>query len=129
VPKDSKINPTQAVVVNLLKTLPDPPIGPSLQYCVWLDNLFSSTTLFTYLRSLGYGATGICKINSGISKSFVSIKKTEQANPNLTPWGTIRQEPTMDNQVLQTAWKDNNIVLMLSTIHDYVVLDPDLAKL
>jgi hypothetical protein len=30
--------------------------------------------------------------------------------------------------VLQTAWKDNNMVLMLSTIHDYVVLDPELAK-
>ena len=34
----------------------------------------------------------------------------------------------MDNQVLQTAWKDNNMVLMLSTIHGYVVLDPELAK-
>jgi hypothetical protein len=35
VPKGSKINPTQAVVVNLLKTLPDPLIGPSLlRYCV-----------------------------------------------------------------------------------------------
>jgi hypothetical protein len=33
----------------------------------------------------------------------------------------------MDNLVLQTAWKDNNIVLMLSTIHNYVVLDPELA--
>ena len=129
VPKGSGINPTQAVVVNLLKTLPDPPIGPTLRYCVWLDNLFSSTTLFTYLQSLGYSATGTCRTNSGISKDLVDIKKREQANPNLTPWGTIQQEPTMDNQVLQTAWKDNNIVLMLLTIHDFVALDLDLAKL
>jgi hypothetical protein len=83
--KGSKINPTQAVVVNLLKTLLSPPIGPSLRYCVWLDNLFSSTTLFSYLQSLGYGATDIYRTNSGISKSFVLMKKAEQANPNLSP--------------------------------------------
>jgi hypothetical protein len=30
--------------------------------------------------------------------------------------------------VLETAWKDNNLVLFLSTIHDFVKLDPDLAR-
>jgi hypothetical protein len=62
----SGINPTQAVVVTLLKTLPNPPTGPGLRYCIWLDNLFVSTKLFSYLRTLGIGAAGTCRTNSGI---------------------------------------------------------------
>jgi len=31
--------------------------------------------------------------------------------------------------VLETAWKDNNLVLFLSTIHDFVGLDPDLVRI
>jgi hypothetical protein len=34
VPKGSGINPTQAVVVNLLLSLQKPPIGPTFRYCV-----------------------------------------------------------------------------------------------
>jgi hypothetical protein len=49
-PLGSGINPTQAVVITLLKTLPNPPIGPGLRYCIWLDNLFVSTTLFSPFR-------------------------------------------------------------------------------
>jgi hypothetical protein len=30
--------------------------------------------------------------------------------------------------VLQTAWKDNNLVLFLSTIHYPVELDPDIVR-
>jgi len=31
--------------------------------------------------------------------------------------------------VLKTAWKDNNLVLFLSTIHDFVGLDLDLVQI
>jgi hypothetical protein len=128
VPKGSGINPTQAVVVNLLKSLPDPPIGPTFRYCVWLDNLFTSTTLFSYLRNLVYGAAGTARTNSGIYKDFVTKKKAEQANQYTSSWGSLWQVSTVDNLVLETAWKDNNLVLFLSTIHDFVKLDPDLAR-
>ena len=47
VPEGSGINPTQAVVVTLLQTLLRI-VGPSLRYCVYLDNLFTSTTLLLY---------------------------------------------------------------------------------
>lgn len=30
--------------------------------------------------------------------------------------------------MLQTAWKDNNLVLFLSTIHDFIKLDPKLVR-
>ena len=31
--------------------------------------------------------------------------------------------------MLKTAWKDNNLVLFLSTIHDFVGLDLDLVQI
>jgi hypothetical protein len=77
------INSTQAVVITLLRKLPAL-IGPSLRYCVWLDNLFVSTKLFSYLRSLGYGAVGTCCTNSGICQEFVLKKKAEQANQSIS---------------------------------------------
>jgi hypothetical protein len=68
----------------LLQTLPNPPIDPSLQYCVRLDNLFVSTQLFLYLRTLGYGAAGTCRTNSGICQEFVNKKKAEQTNQRIS---------------------------------------------
>jgi hypothetical protein len=127
-PPGSGINPTQAVVVTLLQTLQNPPTGPSLQYCVWLDNLFVSTTLFSYLRRLGYGAAGTCRTNSGICQEFVLKKKAEQANQSISQWGSLWQAPTEDNLVLQTAWKDNNLVLFLSTIHHPIELNPETVR-
>lgn len=127
-PKGSGINPTQAVVVSLLQNLRKPPIGPSFRYCVWLDNLFVSTTLLSYLRKLGYGAAGTARTNSGICKEFVAKKKAEQSNQYISRWGELWQAPTIDNLVLQTAWKDNNLVLFLSTIHDSIKLDPKLVR-
>ena len=129
VPKDSGINPTQAVVVTLLQTLPNPPTGPSLRYCVWLDNLFVSTKLFSYLRNLGYGGAGTCRTNSGICQEFVDKKKAEQANQRISRWGLLWQAPTENNLVLQTAWKDNNLVLFLSTIHYPIEIDPEIVRI
>jgi hypothetical protein len=80
VPKGSSINPTQAVVVSLLQSLRKPPIRPSFCYCVWLDNLFMSTTLLSYLQKLGYSAASTTKTNSGICKEFVAKKKAKQSN-------------------------------------------------
>jgi hypothetical protein len=127
-PKGSGINPTQGVVVNLLQSLRKPPTRPSFHYCVWLNNLFVSTTLLSYLRKLGYGAVGTARTNSGICKEFVAKKKAEQSNQKISKWGDLWQAPTIDNLVLQTAWKDNNLVLFMSTIHDFIRLDPKLVR-
>jgi hypothetical protein len=81
---DSGINLTQTVVVILLKTLPNLSIGSSLYYCVWLDNLFVSITLFSYLRFLGYGAADTCYTNSEIYQKFVLKKKAKQANQSIS---------------------------------------------
>jgi hypothetical protein len=79
--------------------------------------LFSSTKLFEYLRDQGYGATGTARINSGICADFVAKKQVDQKKDNI-PWGTLFSEPTLSNQVAQSAWKDNALVLFLSTTHE-----------
>jgi hypothetical protein len=85
-------------------------------YVVWLDNLFGSTKLLNYLRSLGYGCTATARTNSGICKEFVAKKQLDK-KADIEPWGTLYQAPTIDNTILQSAWKDNALVLFLSTTH------------
>lgn len=71
---------------------------------------------------------GTCRTNSGICQDFVTKKKAEQANQSISQWGSLWQAHTEDNLVLQTAWKDNNLVLFLSTIHYPVEIDPELVR-
>jgi hypothetical protein len=115
VPKALGRNRTAATVPYLLQLLPKRP--KESPYVVWLDNLFSSTKLFEYLQELGFGATGTARINSGICADFVA-KKQADAKKDEIPWGTLYSEPTISNKVVQSAWKDNALVLFLSTTHE-----------
>ena len=85
-------------------------------YIVWLDNLFSSTKLFRYLHQLGYGATSTARTNSGIYAEFVNRKQVDKKKDDIS-WGTLYSAPTADNNINQHAWKDNALVLFLSTTH------------
>ena len=114
VPKALGCNKTAATVPYLLQLLPKRP--KESPYVVWLDNLFSSTKLFGYLWELGFGATGTARTNSGICADFVAKKQADAKNDTI-PWGTLYSEPTIDNNVLQSAWKDNALVLFLLTTH------------
>jgi hypothetical protein len=86
-------------------------------YVVWLDNLFSSTKLFGYLQQLGFGATGTARTNSGICADFVAKKQADRKKDEI-PWGTLFSKPTIGNDIIQCAWKDNALVLFLSTTHE-----------
>ncbi|KAH0524125.1 hypothetical protein TsFJ059_009032 [Trichoderma semiorbis] len=99
--------PTQAMVLALVNRL------PKASYHVFTDNLFSTTTLFRLLRSQGHAATGTCRKNSGIGDAFVQAKKEE----NKIPWGQVIAKPTANGLVNQIAWKDNTLMLFLSTAH------------
>jgi hypothetical protein len=50
-------NKTQAVVLDLVEDLPNCGKG----YVIWLDNLFVSSRLLSYLRWLGIGCAGTCR--------------------------------------------------------------------
>ncbi|KEY70358.1 hypothetical protein S7711_10266, partial [Stachybotrys chartarum IBT 7711] len=105
------INPTQAIVVKLIEAL------PSQTYHVYLDNLFSSPQLFRRLRQLhlGVGATGTVRTNAGIYDKLVKAKEDDRKGRRMWPWGQIQSYPTEDNLVNQIGWKDNALVLFLST--------------
>ena len=77
------INPTQAVVVSLVKTL------PMQTYYVFLDNLFSLPQLFRQLRLLGVGATGIARTNAGLFEQLVKAKDNDRKGQKLWPWGRL----------------------------------------
>ena len=108
--ESAKLNPTQRVVTHLVWSLPKAP------YHVFLDNLFSSPTLFKVLRNSGIGASGTARTNSGIFQGLVDEKKKPDPKK---PWGWIQAVPTPDSQVNQFAWKDSDIVLFISTIFAY----------
>lgn len=86
------LNPTQSVVVALVKLL------PKATYHVYLDNLFSSPSLFTVLRKQGIAATGTCRSNCGFFEPFVKAK-AEDKKGKCWPWGTLKTAPTPDGQV------------------------------
>lgn len=88
-----KLNPTQAVVISLIQPL------PKATYHVFLDNLFSSPSLFLALRHQNIGATGTCRTNSGIFKGFIEAKKNDTRGVNLWHHNEVRTVPTLDHQV------------------------------
>ncbi len=65
---------------------------------------------------MGYGCTATACTNSGICKEFVTKKQLDK-KADIEPWGILYQAPTIDNTILQSAWKDNALVLFLSTTH------------
>jgi hypothetical protein len=70
-------NKTQAVVLHLLKQL------PKARYHVTLDNLFTSYALIKALRSEGFGATSICKTNTGVISELINIKKNDKGKDEM----------------------------------------------
>ncbi|KAM4067463.1 DDE superfamily endonuclease [Hirsutella rhossiliensis] len=75
------LNPTQSVVVALVKQLPEQ------TYHVFFDNLFSSPILLAALP----------RINCGFYKPFVEAKKADTKG-DCWPWGTLKTAPTPDGQ-------------------------------
>ncbi|KAF5234960.1 hypothetical protein FOXYS1_15680 [Fusarium oxysporum] len=104
------LNPTQAVVIALVNLL------PKSTYHVFLDNLFSSCDLFRRLRQRGHGATGTARKNCGIYKPLVKLKAIDNTAAGSLEFNVVKAIPTADNKVNQIAWKDNALVLFLTTV-------------
>ncbi|KAJ0168052.1 PiggyBac transposable element-derived protein 4 [Colletotrichum tanaceti] len=107
--RKTALTPTQLVVTSLLALL------PLATYHVFLDNLFASVKLFRALRDQKIGATGTCRKDGGIDKTLVAEKETEGRG---IPWGQLHAISTADRQVNQFTWKDNALVLFLTTVFD-----------
>jgi transposase IS4-like protein len=104
-------NKTQAVALHLISRLPKPPVGYS--YHVFLDNLFVSTKMVEYARSLGIAVTGTCRDNGGVIQELLDLKKKDKKDMIL--WGTTYSFPTENGRVCHIGWKDQAFVLMMSS--------------
>ncbi|KAJ0127350.1 hypothetical protein HZ326_29546 [Fusarium oxysporum f. sp. albedinis] len=104
------LNSTQSVVIALINLL------PISTYHVFVDNLFSLPDLFRSFRQHGHGATGTARSNCGIYNGLVEAKKADKAGKSGFQFNEIKVIPTANNQVNQVAWKDNALVLFLSTV-------------
>jgi hypothetical protein len=73
-------NKMQAVVPHLLNLHPPHTHG---RYVVYIDKLYTSIKLLSYLRKIGYGATGTARTNSGIINGLVRLKRDDEVNDNI----------------------------------------------
>ena len=133
--KDEGFSKTQAVVLDLLAQRG---ISDLNKHVVWLDNLFTSARLLSVLRELGFGAAGTVRVtktkrdeyeekhgtkaqkqqkekNRGLDTSLSDLKLEYGAQ---LEWGQLYGVISADKRVAQFAWKDQQVVLFMSTIHD-----------
>ena len=126
---------TQAVVLDLLS---QHGISDDFQHIVWLDNLFTSSRLLTQLEDDGFGAAGTVRttrterekketksgtkaqqkelekeINRGLDLQLSDLKLKHNMQ---LEWGKLYACLSEDQRVLQMAWKDQNVVLFMSTV-------------
>ncbi|EXA31550.1 hypothetical protein FOVG_17171 [Fusarium oxysporum f. sp. pisi HDV247] len=111
-PKETvALSNTAGVVIHLVNML------PKQTYHVFMDNLFSSPNLFRALREAGHRATGTARPNCGITKELKLAKGKDKAGASGFKYNEVKSIPTIDGLVVQIAWKDNSLVLFLSTVY------------
>lgn len=146
--QDEGFSKTQAAVLDLLlqeDASTGQRLYAPHKHIVWLDNLFTSVKLLERLRELGIGAVGTVRttrtrreelgdkeVNFQAKNTPAGYQKqkapAEQMDPQLVelklthiaqiPWGNLYGSLSKNSTVLELAWKDSNIVLFMSTVHD-----------
>jgi hypothetical protein len=95
-------NKTQVVALHLVSRLLKPP--KDCRYHLFLDNLFVSTKMVKYARSLSIAITSTCKDIGGIVQELLDFKKKDKKDVIL--WGTIYLYLTQSSKVCHIRWKD-----------------------
>ena len=128
-----RFSKTQSVVLDLVT---QQGINNNFQHIIWLDNLFTSARLLRQLKQEGFGAAGTVRTqktarekieekdgstqqqkallkeqNRGLNPLLSSLKLEYNAQ---IPWGQLYL--ISDREVLQAAWKDQNVVFFMSTV-------------
>lgn len=121
---------TQAVVLDLVT---HNGISREMKHTVWLDNLFTSARLLRQLMIEGFGAAGTVRtsktsreeqeecsgavrkeVNRGLQRCLAELKLEHNSQ---LEWGKLYGELSDDGHVLEFAWKDQNVVLFMTTVH------------
>lgn len=93
----TRVNPTQAVVVFLVKSLPATIYHV---YHIFFDNLFSTPNLFRRLREEGFAATGTARLNSGFYQPLIAAKRADKSRAASSfVFNKVKAAPTKDNMV------------------------------
>ena len=85
-------------------------------YEVFVDNYYTSPTLFVELLSLGITATGTLRINRrGVPEKVINMKASLQGNRIPRGTGYYLREP--DSAVVYVCWRDKRCVTAMSTAY------------
>ncbi|OWT42333.1 transposase IS4 domain-containing protein [Pochonia chlamydosporia 170] len=101
------------IVIDLLSRLPAPP-STSHGYHCFMDNLFSTPELFELLRGQGTAATGTARLGRIDSRKMAQLK-AEDRSKDFVAWVTLYVRKHKTKEVMQFAFKDNALVLAMST--------------
>lgn len=124
---------TQAVVLDLLA---QNGVAKDHSHIVWLDNLFTSVRLLSQLDEEGFGAAGTVRTtktrreeleteegtkaqrenqekNRGLDQRLTDLKIKWDA---VLEWGKLYACLSEDKRVLEFAWKDQAVVLFMTTV-------------
>ena len=124
---------TQAVVLDLVA---QDGISKDHFHIIWLDNLFTSARLLTQLEDQGFGAAGTVRTSttrredleatSGSQAQRASTEPNRGLDPRLLDlrnkwnagidWGKLYGCLSENKRVLELAWKDQNVVLFMTTV-------------
>ena len=111
-------------------------IAKNHSHIIWLDNLFTSARLLSQLDIEGFRATGTVRTTSTsreeleVKEGTKAQKKSQEPNRGLDQrlldlrtkwnsaleWGKLYKSLSEDDNVAKFAWKDQNVVLFMSTV-------------
>ena len=124
---------TEAVVIHLLQ---QKGIADDFRHVVWLDNLFTGARMLSKLSNLGFGGAGTVRVSKAKreaideSTGYEAQKKTKEKDRGMhetlidlklkygaqLEWGKLFGRLSENRKVLQFAWKDQQVVLFMSTV-------------
>ena len=113
-------------------------IAKDHSHIIWLDNLFTSARLLPQLDSEGFGAAGTVRTTTTpreeleAKQGTKAQKKSQEENRGLNKrllelrtkwnaaleWGQLYGSLSNDGKVVEFAWKDQNVVLFMSTVSE-----------
>ena len=111
-------------------------INKDHSHIIWLDNLFTSARLLTQLDEEGFGAAGTVRTSTTRREDLEATNGTQaqrsstEPNRGLDPrllelrntwntaldWGKLYGCLSENERVLELAWKDQNVVLFMTTV-------------
>lgn len=113
--KPYNLSKTEAVVITLARCFRE---HGGFEHSIWMDNLFTSSRLLLLLRDYGFGGSGTVRQHGQNSKGFdPDLFALKKDFGDSIDWGKLYGSVDKDN-VYSLAWKDQGLVLFMSTIVD-----------